>query len=228
MLVQTWGQIITDSFTTLWTGFINFLPNLLGAIIVFLIGWVIAVALGKITNQIIRALRVDQILEKMGLGKPLERAGLSLDSGKFVGGLVKWFLIIVFLMAATDILHLKGVTDFLQQVVFYIPHIIVAALIMLIGVMVANFLQKVVIASVEAAKLKSANFLGALTKWSILIFALLTALAQLGIARMLIESLVMGIIAALAIAFGLAFGLGGKEYASQALAKLKEEISEEK
>lgn len=226
MFVQTWGEVVTASFQKLWAGFIDFLPSLLGAIIIFLIGWVIAIALGKLVAQIIRALRVDQILSKMGFGRALERAGLRLDSGLFVGELVKWFLIIVFLMAATDILNLPQVTAFLKQVLLYVPRIIVAVLILLVAVMVANFLQRLVRATVEAARLKSANFLAAVTKWAVLIFALLAALVQLGIAPSLIQTLFTGLVAALAIAVGLAFGLGGKDLAGQALEKLRKEISE--
>jgi len=104
MAIQTWTEVITSSLQSLWTGFINFLPGFLGAIIIFVIGWVIASILGRLSAQIIRVLRIDGILEKMGLKKTLERANLNLDSSKFMSELVRWFFIIVFLMAATDIL----------------------------------------------------------------------------------------------------------------------------
>lgn len=227
MVVQTWAEVVTSSLQTLWSGFINFLPNLLGAVIVFIIGWLIAVVLGKLAAQIIRALRIDQILEKMGFKKSLEKANLKLNSGKFIGELVKWFFIIVFLMAATDILNLPQVTEFLKRILFYIPHLIVAVLILLAAVLIANFLQKLVKASVEAAGLKSANFLSAITKWAILIFAVLAALLQLGIIPSLIQTIFTGLIAALAISIGLAFGLGGKDLAAQILSKLRKDVSEE-
>ena len=227
MVVQTWAEVVTSSLQTLWSGFISFLPSLLGAIIVFIIGWLIAVVLGKLAAQIIRALRIDQILEKMGFKKSLEKANLKLNSGKFMGELVKWFFVIVFLMAATDILNLPQVTEFLKRILFYIPHLIVAVLILLAAVLIANFLQKLVKASVEAAGLKSANFLGAVTKWAVLIFAILAALLQLGIVVSLIQTIFTGLIAALAISVGLSFGLGGKDLATQILNKLKKDVSEE-
>jgi len=226
MVIQTWTDVLTTSLQTLWVGFIDFLPSLLGAIVIFIIGWIIAVLLGKLATQIIRALRIDQILEKMGFKKSLEKANLKLDSGGFIGELVRWFFIIVFLMAATDILGLPEVTIFLRRVLLYIPQIIVAVLILLIAVLVANFLQRLVKASVDAAGLKSANFLGAVTKWAILIFALLAALLQLGIVPALIETLFTGFIAALALAIGLSCGLGGKEIASEFLGKLRKETRE--
>ena len=227
MFIQTWTEVITASLQTLWSGFIGFLPNILGAIIVFLLGWLIASLLGKLAAQIIRALRVDQILEKMRFKKSLEKANLRLDSGRFIGELVKWFFIIVFLMAATDILKLPQVTEFLKQILFYIPHLIVAVIILLVAVLVANFLQKLVKASVETAGLKSASFLGAVTKWAILVFAILAALLQLGIVPALIQTIFIGLVAALAISTGLAFGLGGRDLAAQILNKLRRDVLED-
>lgn len=226
MIAQTWGEVITVSFQSLWSGFMGFLPSLLGAIVVFIVGWFIAEVLAKLAAQIIGVLRADQILEKMGLEKSLKRANMKLDSGRFVGEIVKWFFIIVFLMAATDILGLPQVTEFLRQVLLYIPQLIVAVFILLAGVMIANFMSKLVKASVEAANLKSAGALAGVTKWAILIFAILAALIQLGIVPSLIQTLFTGLIAALAISTGLAFGLGGKDLASQILEKAKKEISE--
>lgn len=227
MFIQTWAEVVTTSLQTLWTGFIGFLPVLLGAIIVFLIGWIIAALLGRLTAQIIQTLRIDQILSKMNIRKILERANLKLDSGKFIGELVRWFFIIVFMMAATDILGLSQVTDFLKQVILYIPQLMVAVIILLVAVLIANFLQKLVKASVEAAGLKSANFLAAVTKWAILVFAGLAALLQLGIVPALIQTIFTGLVAALVISIGLAFGLGGKDMAVQILDKARRDISGE-
>lgn len=227
MVIQTWGELITASLQSLWTDFARFLlTNFLGAVIVFVIGWIIAAILGKIVAQIIKVLRVDQVLEKMGFKKALSRASLKLDSGRFVGELVKWFFVIVFLMATTEILNLHEVTIFLRQILLYIPQLIVAVLILLAAVLLANFLQKIVKASVETAGLRSAGFLGAITKWAILIFAFLAALIQLGIVPSLIQTVFTGLVAALAVAVGLAFGLGGKDVAADILNKFKREISE--
>lgn len=224
MAIQTWTEVVTASLQALWIGFISFLPVFLGAIIVFIIGWIIAVLLGKLTAQIVRSLRIDQILEKMGFRKSLEKANLKLDSGNFFGELVRWFFIIVFLMASTDILGLSEVTVFLKTVLLYIPQLLVAVIILLIAVLVSNFLQKLVKASVEAAGLKSANFLGIVTKWSILVFAFLAALLQLGIVPSLIQTLFTGFIAALTLGIGLSFGLGGKDIAAEFLNDMKKSV----
>ena len=227
MAIQTWTEIITSSLQSLWTGFIGFLPSFLGAIIIFIIGWVIATVLGKLSSQIIRVLRIDSILEKIGFKKSFERANLNLDSSKFIGELVRWFFIIVFLMAATDILGLFQVTDFLSRVLLYIPQLVIAVLILLAAVLIADFLQKLVKASVEAAGFGFANTLAVITKWAILVFAILAALLQLGIAPALIQTIFTGFVAALVISSGLAFGLGGKDFAASMLNKFRKDIKGE-
>lgn len=224
MMIQTWTEVITSSLESLWLGFIGFLPQFLGAIIIFLIGWFIANLFGRLSAQIIRTLRIDKVLEKIGFKQSLERANLKLDSARFIGELVRWFFILVFLIAAVDILGLAQINQFLVRVLYYIPQLIVAILILLAAVLIANFLQKLVKASVEAAGFRSANFLATVAKWSILIFAILAALLQLGVVPSLIQILFTGFVAALSISFGLAFGLGGRDAAAEALEKLKNSI----
>jgi len=127
-------------------------------------------------------------------------------------------------MAATDILGLTQVTAFLQVVLQYLPNVIVAALILLVGAMFAEFMQRLVRASVDAAGMMSAGFLGSIAKWSILIFALFAALDQLGVARSFIITLLQGFVAMLAIAGGLAFGLGGQNAARDFVGKIRDEM----
>lgn len=225
MFVQTWVDVIRFSLQNLWQGFISFLPTFLGALIVFFVGLIIAAGIGKIVEKLIDALKLDRLLEQLGLGKLLERADVRLHSGRFVGVLVQWFFVIVTLLAVSDIMKLLAFSDFLKQVLFYIPNIVIAVLIMLAGVIMAAFLSKLVRASVLAARLHSAHFLGALTKWSVLVFAFLAALSQLGVAGALVNTLIMGFVAMLALAGGLAFGLGGRDVAAAWLEKMREEIS---
>lgn len=226
MLLQTWGEVVTASFQQLWSGFIDRLPNFLGAIVVFLLGWFVAEVIGKLASQIVSVLRIDQVLERIGFKKSLSRANMKLNSGRFIGELVKWFFIIVFLMAATDILGWPQVTQFLNQIIDYIPKLIVAVLILLAGILIANFLSRLVKASVETAGFGSSNTLAGVTKWAILIIAILTALPQLGVQLYTIQTIFTGLVAALAISIGLSFGLGGKDLAARILESVRSNIVE--
>jgi len=220
-------EIVLNSLEVLWNSFIGFLPALLAALIVFIIGWLIAVALGKLANRTIRIIKLDLLLASVGLKKTLAKARIKLNSGKFFEEIVKWFFIIVFLLAATDILRLYQITEFLKGIIYYIPNIVVAIVILLVAVILSNFLQKLVKASIKTAGLNGSGFISALAKWTVLIFGFIAALTQLGIAVTLIHTIVIGIVGMMALAGGLAFGLGGKDQAARLLEKLKKDIEEE-
>lgn len=202
-----------------------FIPKFIIATIIFIIGWVIAVTLDKLVSRIIRSFKVDKALQSLGIEEPLARAGFRLDSGAFIGGLVRWFLIIAFLVASIDVLGLQQVNVFLKDVVLaYLPNVIVAALILVVAAFLANAMHRIVVGSAKAAGVPSTQLLGGITKWSIWVFAILAALYQLGIAGIFAQTLFTGFVAMLAIAGGLAFGLGGKEAASQYVEKLKRDL----
>ena len=220
------SDIVRSSLLTLWGGVALFLPRFIAAVVVFLVGWLIAELLGKLAYHVVKILHVDKALGKVGFRQAWERSGFRLDTPVLFYELVKWFFVAVFLMAATNILGLGQVSEFLKTVVFYLPNVIVAMVILLIGILVAKFLEGLVRASVKAAGLMSANFLGALTKWTVFIFSLLIALAQLKVADDIIKIVITGLIAAGALAMGLAFGLGGVKHAEQMIGDLRRRIGE--
>lgn len=226
MLLQTWSEVLTASFQNLWAGVVAFVPNIIVSVVIFVVGWVVGVVLGKWVGQLIHSLKVDKALASLGIDDIVSRAGFRLDSGAFVGALIRWFVILVFLVAALDVLGLSQVNIFLQQVVLgYLPNVIVAALILLVAGVLAEPVQKVVTGSAKAADIGSAELFGGVARWAIWIFALITALNQLGIAGPFLQTLFTGVVAMLALAGGLAFGLGGKEAASRYIEKLRSDIS---
>jgi hypothetical protein len=226
MLLQTWSEVLTQSFQGLWIGVVDFVPNLVVAIIIFVLGWVVGAVLGRVVAQFIKALKIDRALESMGVGDVLSKAGFNLNSGAFVGALVRWFFIIAFLVASFDVLGLSQVNIFLQQVVLsYLPNVIVAALILLVAAVIADAMQKVVVGSAKAADVANAHFLGGVTRWAIWLFAIIIALSHLGIAQQFMQILFTGLVVMLALAGGLSFGLGGRDAASKYIEKLRGDIS---
>lgn len=223
MIVQNWTDVIVGSLQNLWVGFANFVPNLIAAIVVLIIGLIVAAGLGALVEKIFEGLRLDTFLEKLGLKPFFERAGLRLRASYFLGRLVYWFIVISFLLAVTQSLGLYTFSLFLTSVVTYLwQSVIAAVLIMLAALVLASFLRRIVVASVLSAKLRAAQFLGSLTWWAVVVFGLLAALQQLNIAAAIIQTLVTGFIAMLALAGGLAFGLGGKDYANHLIGRLRD------
>lgn len=225
MIVQTGASALQQSFYNLLVSTVNFLPSILFALIVFVVGWFIAVWFGWVIAEAVRALRVDNALRQAGIDEVVSRAGYHLDSGAFVGALVKYFFILIFLLTALQVLGLTQVTFFLQQVVaIYLPNIIVAVLILLSGAVIAQITEGFVTGSARAAGITAAGFVGKLTRWSIWILAVLAALSQLGIAQAILQTLFTGVVVALALAFGLSFGLGGQEAAARFIERTRDEM----
>jgi small-conductance mechanosensitive channel len=221
-----WGQVFTESLLGLWAGFISFVPILLFAIILFMVGWLIGGVVGKAVAQLIDALKINKLFESAGADQVMNRAGLRLNVGGFLGGLVKWFIIIVFLMASLEIMGLTQVNDFLREVVlYYLPKVIIATLVLIIATVLADAMKKIVTSSARAASVASANMLGSITRYAIWIFAFIIALSELGIATAFMQILFTGLVAGLALAFGLAFGLGGKEVAGRAVERFSADMS---
>jgi small-conductance mechanosensitive channel len=218
--------ILLSSFEQLWGQFVRWVPNFLAALIVFVLGLSASSVLGRFVEQLIDALKVDAVIEKMGAKPYFDRAGLRIDSGRFLGQLVFWFLVLAFLLAASDILGLSAVSETLRTLLAYVPNVIVAALILLASLLLANFLSRLTRAAALSARLEAAPFVASVVKWAVFIFGFLIALNQLGIAQNIISILVTGLVAMLAIAGGLAFGLGGRQIAEELLGRLRREIEE--
>ena len=226
-MIGTGGNALTVSLQNIWLGIAGFLPTLLAAIVIVVVGLIIGSILFRLVENLIKFSKLDGALKAAGFEKVVERAGFRLDSGYFLGKLVELFFDIVFLVAALDVLGLTTVTQFLSQVVLgYLPQVIVAVLMILLAAVVAEAMQKVVVGTAKASGIKSANFAGKVTKWAIWIFAILAAVMQLGIAVAFINTLFTGIVIAFSLALGLAFGLGGQDAAASYIAKIKNDISE--
>lgn len=212
------------SLRDLYLRFINFLPNFLVAVIILVVGWVVAVFVAKIIKQILHTIKLDEIGDKLGLDEVSARTGMKMTVSGTVAWLVKWFLLIAVFLAAAEILGLTQISAFLNQVLLYIPNVIAGAAILLVGTMMARFLANLVRHSVQAAGLASADLLAAVTQWAVMIFTVLATLSQLQVAKPFVDTLFTGIIAMLAIAGGLAFGLGGRDHATKVLNKIEKDI----
>mgnify|MGYP007071631715 CR=1 FL=1 len=208
-----------------WNAFAAFVPNFIIQVILFIAGWVIASVIGKAISQVISALKIDKALESAGMDTVMNRAGITLNVGGFIGAVVKWFIIVVFLVTCLNNLGLSDVSGFLKtNILDYLPQVLKAALVLIIATVLADFLGKVVNASSRASGVRSANFLGTLVRYSIWIFAFIIVLGTLGIAAYYMQIIFVGLVAMLAIAGGLAFGLGGKEAAARAIQHLSDRV----
>jgi hypothetical protein len=225
MIVTQSAGAVQGSFYDLWYTVAQYIPAILAAVIVFLIGWIVGIILYRVVVEIVRVLRIDDALRAAGMNDAAKQAGFNLDVGKFLGKLVEWFVILVFLVASLDILGLTRVTVFLQTIVLlYLPQVIVAALIVILGAIVAEVVRGLIAHSGKATGAHGANLAGTIAKYAIWITAIMAALTQLGIASEMLQTLFTGVVIAISLAFGLSFGLGGKEAAARTIERVRSEI----
>lgn len=218
---ENWNEAVVASLQNLWAKIVAFIPELVGALVILILGLILAHGLSKLAYKLIELTKVDDLVKKIDATKKLKQAGVKVSFAALLGWVVKWFIIVVTLIAVVDILQLEQVSAFLEDVALYLPHVVVAVVILAIGLVVGQFVYDVVEKAAKTAHVTkhTADTLAGLAKWSIVIFTLLASLVQLGVATNLIEILFTGLVAMLALAFGLAFGLGGKEQASKWLDK---------
>ena len=225
-MVQSWYLVTSEALQSLWQGFLLFLPKLIGAMIVFLIGWFVSLILGKLVTEVLKRIKLDRFFERAGWKEALEKADIKVTVSEFIGEIFKWILVIVFLLASVEILGLVQFAELLKKIVLWLPNVIVAVAIFVVAVIIADILEKMIRASVRKMDVGYGGFFGALVKGSIYIFATLAILFQLGVTPQIVSALIFGLIATLSLAFGLAFGLGGKDAAAKFIEEIQKKISE--
>lgn len=219
--MSDWTLTTTQGIQDFWQGFIILIPKLILALIVFLIGWIIAAGIGRIIEEILKRAQLDKLTQMKKWGKSLEKADLGFVPSQFIGSLCKWILTIVVLSISVEILGLNQFSLFLNSVVGWLPNLLAAILIFVAIAVIASFTEKLVRASVHGTTVGYSKLAGAVSKWAIWVFGIAAILIQLGIAKSLIIVIFQGLVALLAIAGGLAFGLGGKDVAADILKDIK-------
>lgn len=228
-MLQSWPDVFVSASQNLVQGFFDFIPSLLGAIVIFIVGWVLAVMVSRAIEHLLNLIKIDRLFKELGTERLLEKMGFKLRVGRFVGEVVRWFIVIAFLIPSLEVLGLSAINEFLRNdVLGYIPNIFVAALVLIIASYVSDFLHKLVEGSARAVNSRAARMTGTIIRWAIWIFAIIIALSELGIAAQFMHALFIGIVAMLALAGGLAFGLGGRDAAGKTINKISQDLSHDK
>jgi len=221
-----WSAITLQAFSNVWQGTVEFLPKLIIGLIVFVLGWLVSSGIGKIVARILRQISFDKIFERNGWRQALEGADIKVGPSEFVGAIIKWILVIVFLLVFVEILGFNEFALFLSGVIAWLPNVVIAAAIFVVAIVVADILEKIIESSVRRLEVRYSEILGAIVKGAIYTFAIFAILLQLGVAESIINTLIMGVVGMFALAFGLAFGLGGKDVAGEILRSLKNKLTE--
>jgi len=212
--VTSWGDAVFLSLSNALNAFLTAIPLVIGALIIIIIGWLIASALARLVREVLARAGADRVFAEHG-GEVYGARAKNIKPSVVAGELVKWLIRLVFLVAAANVLGMPQVSQLLNDVLLWIPNLIVAAIILLVAPLLARFVRGLIEVGAGQMGFTNAPLLGRIAEIAIVAFAVVIAINQIGIAANLVNTLFIGVVGALALAFGLAFGLGGRDVAAQ-------------
>ena len=213
--VNDWGAAMITSISAALAMFLGAIPRVIGFVVILLIGWFIAGLIASAVASLLRAVKFNDLAQRSGLSGFVQNMGVRTDAAGALANLAKWFVRLIVLVVAFDALGLPAVSQVLQQFLLWLPNLVVALVILVIAGLAANALAGIVRGATSEAGFGNPNLLSNIARVAVWAFAIVVAVNQIGIAKELVNTLFMGIVAALALALGLAFGLGGRETAGQ-------------
>ena len=226
LAVIEWDNLIVEPVREMLTRIMAYLPVLLGALLILIVGWIVAKIIRSIVNGALKVVRFDALADKAGISEVLRKGDLKLTARQVLSGLVYWLIIIMVLVMVANALGLPNASDVLASLFAYVPKVIAALLVLVVAMFLASFVSGIVRIAAGNAKLPKPQLLAGICRWAIIIFAVTISLAQLGIAPLLVTATFNIILGGICLALALAFGLGGKDAAARYLEELKEKRSQ--
>jgi small-conductance mechanosensitive channel len=215
-------DVFVASLTTFWTQLAGFVPQLLAALLLLFVGWLLANLVRTGVLKMLDVLRFDSLAEKTGIEAFLKHGNLDVSLSRILAKLVYWVIIFVVVVTVSNSLGLHMVAELFNKVVLYIPNLIVAILVLVFGVLVARFVNRMVFAYLNNMGVQGALTISTLAEYAVIIFVVFVALEQLEIGTNLLTAAFQIGFGAIGLAFALAFGLGGREWAASVIKRLTE------
>jgi hypothetical protein len=213
--VESWGDAVMVSVTEALQNFLGFLPALIGALLILLIGWIISGLLAGLVERGLKAVGFERAAQSTGISGFIERSGSSWTASAIVAEIVKWFIRLLAIQAAASVLGLSQISQIVNAILLWLPNLVVAIVIVVIGALIAKFVSGIVRGSTSQMGFTNPNLLASVAYYAIVVFAVMAAIDQLGIAETVVDTLFIGLVAMVVLAAGLAFGLGGQQTAAQ-------------
>ena len=225
LAVLEWDNLVAEPVRQMLTRILAYLPILLGALIILIVGWIVAKAIRRAVDWLLKVVRFDTMADKTGISEVLRKGDLKITAREVVSGLVYWLIIIMVLVMTVDALGLPKSSDVLASLFAYIPKVIAALLVLVVAMFLASFVSGIVRTASGNANLPRPEIIAGVSRWAIIIFAVTIAMEQLGIAPLLVGTAFNIILGGVVLALALAFGLGGKDAAARYLEELKKRRS---
>jgi hypothetical protein len=225
LAVIEWNNLIFEPVSRMLTRILAYLPVLLGALVILIVGWLIAKAIKRIVDWLLKLIRFDALADKAGISEVLRKGDLKISAREVLSSIVYWLIMIMVLVMTVDALGLPKTSDILASLFAYVPNVIAALLVLIVAMFLASFVSGIVRTAAGNANLPKPEILAGISRWAIIIFAVTIALEQLGIAPLLVAATFNIILGGVCLALALAFGLGGKDAAAKYLDELRKRRS---
>jgi hypothetical protein len=225
LAVLEWNNLIAEPVRQMLTRILAYLPVLIGALVILIVGWIVANAIRRIVDWLLKTIRFDTLADKAGISQILRKGDLKISAREVISGIVYWLIIIMVLVMTVDALGLPKASDVLASLFAYVPKVIAALLVLVVAMFLANFVSGIVRTAAGNANFPRPEIFAGISRWAIIIFAATIALEQLGIAPLLVTATFNIILGGVCLALALAFGLGGKDAAAKYLEELKKKRS---
>jgi len=225
LAVIEWENLIVEPVREMLTRIMAYLPTLLGALIILIIGWIVAKAIRRLVDWLLKVARFDTLADKAGISEVIRKGDLKISAREVVSGLVYWLVIIMVLVMVVNALGLPKASDVLTSLFAYVPKVIAALLVLVVAMFLASFVSGIVQTAAGNANMPRPEVFAGVSRWAIIIFAATIALGELGIATLLVTATFNIILGGFCLALALAFGLGGKDAAARYLDELRKRRS---
>jgi len=219
-----WTFVIMESVREMLTKVAQFIPKLVGVLFILIVGWFIAKLIETLIVRTLKLIRMDTLSEKSGTSNFLAKGGIKYTLSELVGVLVYWIVMLIVIITALNALQWTVAAELLNTIVGYIPNIIVAIVLLVIGMFVSTLLGTVVRTAASNTGITQAKLLGQITQTVVIVFAVIISLQQLKIETGIIMNLINIIVAAICLGLALAFGLGCKDIAAKVMADVLERL----
>jgi hypothetical protein len=222
--LNTWSNTVLAALASSLSAFLEFLPKLVGAILIFVLGLLVASLVKTAVMRLLNVAQIEPFAERVGLSKVLRGLNTQISTQEVLGEIIRWGIILVFLVPASEVLGLPQLSQLINGLVNYIPNVVVAMIILMVGAVLADIVGEVVGGASHALGASTASVLAVVSKYTVIAFSIMVALSELRIATDIINTLVMGVVGMVALAGGLAFGLGGRDTAAEILDSIKRKL----
>jgi len=224
MGIEAWGTETRLVIQTVWDRLVAFTPNIIGAVLIVLVGAIIGTVLGYVVTRVFQAIKLQSLADQSKLTDTLKRAKLKSDIAEISGSFIKWLVVFIFLIPAASILKVEGVSNFIDGILLYVPRVLGVAILLVLGSQVVEVLARLTRAAAESLSATMAKSAEMVVRWALYISIFITALFALGVPREFTVIMFVGVVSALGIGLGLSFGLGAQTHMNDLVKRVREEF----